>query len=186
MWLTTGDEKKKLSQELPLTGSSESLGGFQIDVDPSERDQQMEGFGAALSNSVAYLLYTSPQRDEILASLFDPVEGIGASAVRMVMGASDFNAVEPYTYDDIETGEDFEMEFFSIDKDRDFMLPLMQLVSERYPDVLLMASPWSPPAWMKNPRSLNGGQLRPGEQFLAALADYFVLFLQVPTKKLIN
>ena len=41
-----------------------------------------------------------------------------------------------------------------------------------------MATPWSPPAWMKNSNSLNGGTLKGGTQYLSALADYFIKFIQ--------
>lgn len=62
----------------------------------------------------------------MLRDLFDPVTGIGISYLRLVMGGSDFNAVEPYTYDDISSGTDFTLSQFTIEKDRAFVIPLLK------------------------------------------------------------
>lgn len=104
--------------------------------------------------------------------------GIGIEYIRLVMGGSDFNAVEPYTYDDVESGEDFEMAQFTIEKDLDFTVPLIQLILDINSNIKIMASPWSAPAWMKDNNNLNGGQLKSESQYLEALAEYFVRFVQ--------
>ena len=143
----------------------------------ADRDQNMKGFGAAFSNAAAYLIYNSPERDLIINDLFSTSSGIGIEYVRLVMGGSDLNAVEPYTYDDADF-EDFEMTQFSIAKDMDFTIPLLKLVLQVNPSVKIIASPWSPPAWMKNPENLHGGSLKQGAQYLDALAEYFVRFIQ--------
>jgi glucosylceramidase len=44
--------------------------------------------------------------------------------------------------------------------------------------VKIMASPWSAPAWMKESGTLNGGQLKTGDQYLTALAEFFVRFVK--------
>lgn len=58
MWLTTGDEANKLRQLSPITGANGPVGGFTITIDRSSPQQTIDGFGAAISNSAAYLLYT--------------------------------------------------------------------------------------------------------------------------------
>ena len=85
-----------------------------FEVFPENRDQYIMGFGAAISNAAAHNLYNeASNRQDLLEDLFDPVNGIGISYIRLVMGGSDFNAVDPYTYDDMPEGEeDFAMEFF--------------------------------------------------------------------------
>ena len=177
MWLTQGDESKKLSQEPSIDGGDWNDVEWTIDVDRNDRDQSILGFGAALSNSAAYLFHNSPSKTEILNDLFG-ADGIGISYIRLVMGGSDFNAVEPYTYDDIESGDDFDMSQFSIDKDQEFVIPVLRDILAINPNVKILATPWSAPAWMKNPRSLNGGRLRNDGAILEALAEYFVRFIQ--------
>lgn len=91
------------------------------------------------------------------------------------MGGSDFNAVEPYTYDDVESGqEDFEMEFFTIEKDTEFVIPLIQLILQTNSNIRILATPWSAPAWMKTSGALGGGSLKDESQYLEALAEYFL------------
>ena len=93
--------------------------GFQV-------DQSVLGFGAALSNAAAHLIYTSPQKQDIINDLFTP-EGIHCDVIRLVMGGSDFNAVQPYSYNDLAQGEtDFELNQFSIEKDLNFTIPLLK------------------------------------------------------------
>ena len=176
VWLSTGDSLKQLVQEPSITGSASPIGGDTIQVNQGVRNQTMVGFGAALSNAASSLIYNHPNRADILQSLFDPNSGIGLSFVRLVMGGSDFNAVNPYTYND--GVEDLPQDNFNIDADRAFVLPLVQEIKASYPDVSIMATPWSAPAWMKNPESLNGGSLKQGDQYLDSLAVYFVKFIQ--------
>jgi len=93
------------------------------------------------------------------------------------MGGSDFNAVNPYTYNDA-TYEDFNMVEFNIDKDRDFVIPVLRDILRINPQVKILASPWSAPAWMKASGTLYGGELKAGGTYHAALADLFVRFLK--------
>ncbi|HEX7072198.1 MAG TPA: glycoside hydrolase family 30 beta sandwich domain-containing protein [Rhodothermales bacterium] len=136
----------------------------------------MDGFGAALTNSSAYLIHRSSRRDEILRDLFTD-DGIGISYVRLPMGASDFTSQPGYTYDDLPEGEvDPQMQRFSIAPDKPFILPVARDALELNPSLRFMASPWSAPAWMKAPRTLNGGSL--ATQHYDAFALYFVRFVQ--------
>ena len=123
VWLSTGDSLKKLNPEPAITASSQPGSGYRIDVDTSQRFQQMKGFGAAISNSAAYLLNNRP---EAMRALFDPTDGIGISYIRLVMGGSDFNAVPPYTYNDVLLGYDFDLELFSIANDRNYVIPVLK------------------------------------------------------------
>ena len=176
IWLTRGDETKKLSREPDVSGQPGPIGGFTVNVDRGQVFQSIKGFGAALSNAAAYLLAYSYERENVLNELFGS-SGIGLSYVRLVMGGSDFNAVWPYTYDDASY-EDFNMNEFSINKDLDFVIPVLKDILRINPSVRIMASPWSAPAWMKDNGSLNGGSLKSGAAYLQALAEYFVRFVK--------
>ncbi len=94
------------------------------------------------------------------------------------MGASDFVAEAAYTYDDMPPGEtDYEMRHFSIAHDEAQILPLLRQALALNPDLRIIASPWSPPAWMKTNGSLIGGELIDDPRIYRAYADYFVEFL---------
>ncbi len=128
-------------------------------VDPTARDQRIEGFGAALTETSARLLRGLPadQRSAVLRSLFDPTEGAGLSVVRIPMGASDF-AASQYTYDDLPAGAtDPRLATFSVARDDRAVVPVLREILSINSRVRVMASPWSAPAWMKSSGRLGGG-----------------------------
>jgi len=177
VWLSTGDSLKRLSREPDLLGRPSPVGGFTIDVNRGQQFQSIKGFGAALSNAAASLLWYSSERQQILQGLFSRTSGIGLSYVRLVMGGSDFNAVSPYTYDDANY-EDFNFVEFSIDKDRQFVIPVLREILAINPEVKIMASPWTAPAWMKESNTMYGGYLKSGGTYHGAIADYFIRFIR--------
>jgi glucosylceramidase len=150
-----------------------------IAVDETRKYQQMDGFGASLTDSSAWLLshkLTDQQRKEALEKLFSSTKGIGLSVLRQPMGASDF-AIENYSYDDLPAGEtDPELKKFTIDRDRAYILPILREALAVNPNLKIIASPWSPPGWMKTSGSMIQGSLLPWAY--APLAKYFVKFVQ--------
>ncbi|CAC5384144.1 GBA [Mytilus coruscus] len=79
------------------------------------------------------------------------------SYIRITMGGSDFQAVPPYTCDYMSNGEtDFQMKHFSIQKDREFFIPIIKEALSLYPSLKIVATPWSPPAWIKSTNTLYG------------------------------
>ncbi|MEM9666962.1 MAG: glycosyl hydrolase, partial [Bacteroidota bacterium] len=180
VWLTSGDQRFLLAQQddILITDDPPTT-DVRVTVDPSETDQPMEGFGAAMTNSAAWLIDRHPQREDILRRLFSVEDGIGLSYVRVPMGASDFAAEPPrgYTYHDLPAGEaDPSLATFSIDVDRPFVIPALLDAQRLRPELKLMATPWSAPAWMKSPETLNGGSLR--SDAYPAFAEYFARFLE--------
>lgn len=102
----------------------------------------------------------------------------GVSYIRLTMGASDFMAVEPYTYDDIDSyGTDFDLSHFSIEKDKAFVLPILKEARSINPELRIMATPWSAPAWMKVSHTLEGGEMNSLPRYLETYANYFLKFL---------
>jgi glucosylceramidase len=99
--------------------------------------------------------------------------------MRQPMGASDFVAGPHYTYDDLPPGEtDFRMRRFSIAHDRAQILPLLRQALALNPNLKLMGTPWSPPAWMKTSGSLIGGRFIDDQRYYDAYARYFVRFVK--------
>jgi glucosylceramidase len=169
MWVTTGDGSKRFAFEgtAPIQGAGAG-GAPVVRVDPSVAYQEMEGFGAALTDSAAWLLQNrlSPaQRADVMAKLFSADGGIRLSYLRLPLGASDF-ALRHYTFDDTccSLGD------FSIERDRAYVLPLARQARALNPDLKYLGTPWSAPAWMKDSGSLTTGKLL-GDQY-AAYADY--------------
>src|SRR5260370_32558734 len=95
------------------------------------------------------------------------------SVCRVCVGSSDY-ATSAYSYD--EGGPDPELSRFSIAHDREYILPIIRRAREINNNLFLLASPWSPPSWMKDNNSMLGGTLR--RRYLGAYANYVVKFLQ--------
>ena len=159
-------------------GSSQST-ALTIRVDASVQYQAIDGFGASLTDSSAWLIdkkLTREQRKELLETLFDPKKGIGLSILRQPMGASDF-ALTDYSYDDVAAGDkDLNLGKFSIEHDRAYIVPLLKEALALNPNLKIMGTPWSPPGWMKTSQSMIRGALRPDGY--AAFANYFVKYIK--------
>src|SRR5690606_27586684 len=96
--------------------------------------------------------------------------------LRMTIGASDFS-LEDYTYNDMPAGQsDYELNNFSIAKDKEDVVPVFKQILNVSPDVKIMGSPWSAPAWMKTNGSLKGGKLKP--EAYDVYARYFVRYIE--------
>ena len=180
VWLTTPSGDKLLSQEPDIHFAS---GGAAvpttITVDEGTTYQEMVGFGAAITDASAWLLQngmTAPQREALLQELFGRNPGLGLSFTRLTMGASDFS-LHQYSYDDMPAGEtDSSLTHFSIDSNRAYVLPVVQRALAINPQLKIMASPWSPPGWMKTTGSLIQGTLRP--EAYAPFAEYFRRYIE--------
>ena len=141
----------------------------------------MQGFGGAITDSSATVLYRlSPAaRAATMRSLFDPVTGDGLDYLRQPIGASDFVATADYTYDDLPAGQtDYAQKHFSIAHDQAQILPLLRQAEAINPRLQIIASPWSPPAWMKTNDSLIGGRLIDDPRIYRSYALYLLKFVQ--------
>ena len=183
VWMTTGDKQNLLSEQSQASMGAPADGVPTITVDPSQRFQKIDGFGASITDSSAHLLAESPHRDAIMRDLFDPKSGIGLSYLRQPMGASDFVKGPHYTYDDMPAGRtDFGMSRFSVAHDEKQILPLLRQARSLNGNLKVMGTPWSPPAWMKTNQSLIGGRFIDEEPYYKAYSKYFVKFVQAYRK----
>lgn len=177
-FVTTGNQTKLLEAQSTLeTTLFDTLSGSNISLDLTKRFQTMDGFGAAMSESSAVLIQnlSASAKQSVMNALFSS-EGIGMSFVRIPMGASDF-ALSNYSYNDIPVNEtDLTMERFSLSRDLDSVVPVLVSAKQLNPNLLLMGSPWSAPAWMKDNKSMNGGKLV--MHFKDAYALYFTKFIE--------
>ncbi|MEW2315905.1 ricin-type beta-trefoil lectin domain protein [Streptomyces bauhiniae] len=187
-WLTTTDDSagrhvvRGLEPQTPFSFSAGTGGGGEnITVDENTRYQTFTGGGASFTDTAAWLMNSSgalsqATRDATMRKLFSPTDGIGLSFLRNPMGASDL-ARSGYTYDDVPAGQtDPSLAKFSLAHDLADVLPLTKQARQLNPNLTVMASPWTAPAWMKDSGSLNGGWLK-AEDY-GAYASYFVKYLQ--------
>ena len=185
VYLTTADLSAHLSRQPDRTfipAQSVPPAPLTIAVDETRHYQRIDGFGGALTDSTAWLLQTRltpAARGAVLRRLFDPTRGIGLSFMRLPMGASDFTKdATPYSYDDVPGGQpDPTLVHFSIAHDAAYSIPILRAALRLNPALTLVASPWSPPAWMKaSATSGMTGTVRPA--FYPALAQYIVAFVR--------
>jgi len=187
--MSTNDETDLLTAQpsVNFTTSTADAGTNTVLVDPTQQYQSMEGFGAAFTDSAAYLLMKTEPSADLSGTLNDLFtrngNGIGLSFMRIPMGASDI-ALSVYSYDDQPVGTtDLNLTSFSIAHDQAYILPLIVQAKTLNPQMKLMANPWSPPGWMKDPATISPVSMQGGSLLLTsanetAFANYFVEFLQ--------
>jgi len=179
VYMTLADQSKLLARQPDLVFGSNQSFPLTINIHDTIYYQQMDGFGASMTDSSAWVishLLNATQKDALMQSLFDPINGIGVSWLRQPMGASDFSLFN-YSYDDVSPGQtDPPLNNFSIAYDLSYRIPLVQQALLINPSLKITALPWSPPAWMKYTGTMNGGQVN--FAYGASLAQYFVKYIQ--------
>ena len=134
---------------------------------------ECKGFGVALTGASCYLLHQmDPAERKQLLSFVYGKDGMNLSVARLPIGSCDYSA-ELYSYDDEPF--DVELKHFSIEKDRAYILPVIQEILEIRPDLRFYASPWSPPGWMKTSGFICGGYMR--DKYIDVYADYILKYL---------
>jgi glucosylceramidase len=170
-------------QAEPSSGSG--LSTAQINLYPDSTFQSMDGFGFTLSQgSASHLLAMSDSaRKSVLQELFGTGEkDIRISYLRLSVAASDLNAF-PFSYNDLKDprATDPTLSQFSLSYDTLDVLPILKQILAVNPQIKLMASPWSPPTWMKDNKDTRGGSLLP--EFEASYAQYLVKYIQEMDKR---
>ena len=150
-------------------------------VNPNKLHQTFVGIGAALTDAAAETFYKldEDQQDLFMEAYYDIDKGIGYSLGRTIIHSCDFSSGS-YTY--VNEG-DVELKSFNIDHDRKYRIPFTKKAIEAAGGELLMyASPWSPPAFMKtNGSMLGGGKLKP--EFYQPWANYYAKFIKAYEKE---
>ncbi|HEV2133751.1 MAG TPA: glycoside hydrolase family 30 beta sandwich domain-containing protein [Terracidiphilus sp.] len=197
---TTPDLLESLSRLAPLHLRTHGQRGPQaplIAVDPSKTYQQIDGFGASLTDAAAWLFAKKLPPDVTNSAfqlLFNRKDGIGLTFLRQPIGSSDLAATF-YSYDDLckqsttacttpAGTADPDLTHFSLAHDQEYILPLLRKALAVNPDIKIMLTPWSPPGWMKTNGSMLGtdpatkqpATLRP--EFYNAFANYLVKTIQ--------
>lgn len=155
-----------------------------INVNLGTTFQQIDGFGFALTGgSAKHISQMSPSAKEaLLQELFNVGDDqIGMSFIRISVGASDLDEAV-FSYNDLPSGQtDINQDKFSISRDQERLIPLLKEIIAINPDIKIMASPWSPPAWMKNNSSPKGGSLL--FDYYDSYATYLLKYIQEMAKE---
>ena len=184
-WITRPDRSALFQKQADrIYFNRGSNPGFAIIVDDRQAFQTMDGFGFALTwGSAMHLQNMSAEaRAKILKECFGSDENsAGFSYIRLSLGACDLNSFV-YSYNDLPEGEtDFELKKFDLGHDHDCVLPMLKEVLAINPNIKIMSSPWSAPAWMKTNGKVRGGSLK--KECYDAYALYFVKYIQAMAKE---
>ena len=173
-WVTSQDRRME-EIKLPVWRMVSAEGSAGIHIDTTKHYQEILGFGAAFTDASCYLLslLDEQERAALLNDLLGP-NGLRLSVGRTCIGASDYSRFA-YTLDE-SPDPDPELQKFSIEHDREYILPILRDARKVNSDLFLFSSPWTPPGWMKAGDSMLGGSMR--KKYLSAYAQYFVKFLQ--------
>lgn len=178
--VSTADRAQVFNDTL-LELSSKAESPLVITLNPEERYQSMDGFGAAVTGSTCYnLMQMSPaDRTAFLKKTFSEEEGLGFSYIRISIGCSDFSLSE-YTCCDQPGIENFALQ----SEETEYVLPILKEILAIQPSIKILGSPWTCPKWMKVNNldekkpfdSWTSGQLNP--DCYADYATYFVKWVQ--------
>ena len=178
-FLSTKNSDSRLARQADLTARNGTIlvDKSSIWVEPNRIFQTIEGFGGAFTEASATVWQKlAPRKQEqVLRDYFSATDGHGYTFCRVHMNSCDF-ALGNYAH--VETPQDVALRSYSIDRDRQALLPMIKAalaVAAR--PIKLLVSPWSPPAWMKSNGQMNrGGKLL--AQYAPAWARCFVRFIQ--------
>jgi len=190
------------SRELVFTAEADEpryLESGLLNLYPDITYQTVEGFGAAMTGTSAYLLAKMDRetRRKALEAWFAP-DGCNLRFVRMSLDSCDYSLTEYQAVEDPLA--DPELATFSLKVDRREIIPMLKeaMAISRQP-ISVLLSPWSPPKQWKtppvrpNPSAMpfrmnmpefdydhpnrnRGGSLKP--EYYPAWAKYIVKFIQ--------
>jgi|SRR5450631_3701139 len=159
-------------------------GNATVTVNDTEA-QSWDGFGGAFNELGWSYLTTKDMQDKAIQMLFGD-DGCRFGWGRIPIGASDYG-VSRYTDDEVTSGSDTSMSSFSIDRDKEKLIPYIKAAQAVKADIKFWGSPWTPPTWMKatpylspgNPvNAFDGGTMKSDDATLKAHAQYFVKWVQ--------
>ncbi|MBA4389046.1 MAG: glucosylceramidase [Verrucomicrobia bacterium] len=172
----TGDRLARKTS-VPFSLDKPEIEGMLINVHAAVTFQTVEGFGGAFTESGAETLGRMPakKREEIINAYFNTVAGLGYNLCRTHINSCDFSLGN---YALAEKSGDVALESFSISRDERALIPFILEAQKMSGGKLkILASPWSPPAWMKTNGMMNkGGKLKP--EYAGVWAEYYSRYIK--------
>ncbi|MDD5150480.1 MAG: glycoside hydrolase family 30 beta sandwich domain-containing protein [Flavobacterium sp.] len=179
-WLTKGDQSVLLQKQSTVLAFNTTYNVYpNIEIDDLQNFQTVDGFGFTLTGGSAQVInqMSTVKKQELLQELFGSASNsISVSYLRISIAASDLNETV-FSYDDMPIGQtDINLDNFSLGSDMTDLIPILKSILLINPNIKIMATPWSPPVWMKDNNSSIGGSLQP--QYYDVYAQYFVKYIQ--------
>ncbi len=152
-------------------------GDADIKIDTARLRQEVEGFGGAFNEQgwAAMSVLAEDERDDVMKALFDPEQGAKFNICRVPIGASDY-AISRYSLN--ETEGDTQMNDFSIERDKEYLLPYIMAAMSHKPGLKVWGSCWTPPTWMKTNGDYDGGSMKADANIYKAYALYLARFVE--------
>ena len=153
------------------TSYSEKIENKVINIYSDITYQEIIGFGGAFTEACgfSYSKLNSQKQEDIINDYFSS-NGLNYSMGRLPIGSSDFS-LNSYSY-----SKKSDLSDFNIDRDKEYILPFLKSVFNKR-QLKLLASPWSPPKFMKtNKMLILGGRLL--NKYKQTWADYLVKYIQ--------
>jgi len=177
VWTTNSDQSALLKKsDISVGVASKDIPV--IEINEKKTFQPVDGFGFTLTGGSAMLInrMNDVAKQSLLQELFSKEENsIGISYLRISIGASDLDS-SVFSYNDLPKGEtDESLSTFSLSKDADNLIPVLQSIVKINPAIKIMGSPWSPPTWMKDNGRSKGGHLL--LKYYDAYARYFLKYI---------
>ena len=140
-----------------------------VNIYPDITYQTFEGFGACITEAAAYSYSLLPP-DKKIEYMRDMFLNINYSLCRLTIGSCDF-ALGTYSY-----AKKHDLSDFNIERDEKYIIPFIKDALAVNPNIRFLASPWSPPRFMKNIKITKwGGKLL--NKYKQTYADYFVKYI---------
>ncbi len=147
-----------------------------VNIYPERGYQEIKGFGGAFTEASGYNLKRLPEQvqEEIIQAYFGE-DGLKYNLCRTHINSCDF-ALGNYAY--VEDAADTQFQSFSIERDREYIIPMIQrAVLASGEEITMLASPWSPPAFMKTNGEMNhGGKLK--QEYYLLWAKYLARYVK--------
>lgn len=183
-WLTLPNQSALLKEHsLQVQTGTPSAELPIIKIDPTKRFQTMEGYGFTFTGGSAKIINSldPARKQKLLLELFGRgTSSIGISYLRIAVGASDLSD-RVFSYLDLAEGQtDTILSHFSLSDDTLHLIPLLQKIKLIQPSIKIMATPWSPPVWMKSNSNSMGGRLK--SEYYHVYAKYLVKYIQTMKK----
>lgn len=173
--VTTDAAKNLFWQETEVEYAEQGDCMHVVNVFPDLKGQTVEGFGGAITEASVYSAskLDADKRQEVLKGYYGE-EGLRYNLARVHIHSCDF-ALGNYTY--VEEGDE-DLSTFDVAHDRDLLFPFIkEAMALQNGNLDFLASPWSPPAYMKTNGDMNhGGKLK--EEYASIWAQYYVKFIK--------
>ena len=169
----TSQKLKNIDPQKLASHNNDHLPTLKINI--KQKKQTILGFGGAFTEASAYVYskLNNKKKNEIINAYFGK-NGNQYNFARTHINSCDFS-LGNYAYS--EKSGDIELDNFSIDRDKKWLIPFIKACTKNARDpVFILASPWSPPAWMKtNGEMNNGGKLI--NKYQSTWAEYYCKYI---------